>query len=200
MNRRDFIKKAGMAVLGLPSLSQLLKPDFFQPKIFLDIEAVAFFNINKKDSIDIEQLTTVSKQTFPIITYYNYYALRYNSPHYFHGHKGDYSVMAITSSCLLITAFSKTGSAAYHAKEMPLSQAFKSNLDLIINTINPDIIKAAGAGFNTANIKQGLEQVLAQYKINNKLVLGGGIPRISKFYPNSGKLTTYVLGEKEVIL
>ena len=177
------------------------------PRIFVDNDALAFFNVyvKGKEVLDLSKLLGEEKEKYG--EYYNFMVEK-NSACYFNttNHNGNIRTVSVATSCIVFGAYTinKKGeiqhSGVYHALSIPHEERFKHKLYQLIDAIRQDKytsvrIKAAGSDKEGIDIKEIIDELNRLMKDKNleldidNSVLGGGYHRVIEFDPLSGQLT-----------
>lgn len=186
------------------------RKEYPMPMIFVDNDALAFFDVNKSTNgtTDVAELNDKSIKEF--------YGQLYNflvhpkQDHYFRtdNYKGPLRTISVTSPCIVFCAFITDGnggikrSGVYHADTMPPKDFFQNRLYELIETVRLEphervTVKAAGSDGSKKHlqeIREDITKILAAKDIEielEHLLLGGGSYRRTEFYPRTGQLVTY---------
>ncbi len=199
-----------------PIVQQLETEIIQRVTIFVDNDAFAFFNaLNTPKSptpvkvIDEEPLQKLFGQL------YNFMLLR--ETHYFRtgGYNGEVRTVSVTTPCIVICAFTKyqdgriRSSGVYHANTFSPTSLFQNRLYKLVNTVRVEpnqavTIKAAGGhgnGKRLQELRNDIRHFMSQKSVEvyekNVLLGGNSSYRVTKFYPQTGELVTYYLGNSK---
>lgn len=191
-------------------MQELEKQLLSMPRIFVDNDAIAFFDVNNFD----EELISVAEiKDEPAEKLYGQqynHLVNEDKIHYFRtdGYEGPFGTVSVTTSCIVFCSYitDENGriksSGVYHAESMPPSEEFQKRLYKLIDTVKLELdgtvtVKVAGSDRDERGlqkIREDLTKILAAKDVKiepEHLLFGGGSYRITEFYPRNGQLISY---------
>lgn len=177
---------------------QLLPPI----RIFVDNDALAFFDIIKsKSPIDVEKIKQEPIKNLHGQPYV--FLVEEAKTNYFRigGHKSPLYTVSVTTPCIIFCAYTTENgriksSGVYHWNASSLEDKLHELIDTITSTHDEQVtVKAAGREKDDQCYRNKITEILVEKNVKiepSYLLLGGGKYRVTKFYPQSGQLITYL--------
>lgn len=177
--------------------------------IFVDVDSMAFFNAPARNkAVDISMLEQSIPMHWPIRQEVSYYLVPESKQYFNAGKKDKPVVVAVLSECIMFCCYTQgndgsiISSGAYHAMTLKPEKELQENLGLFISTIRPNqydhqrtFLKASGryGHQDQEEVIRSIEGLLRGKSIRIRelsLESSQATSKISKFYPNTGRLTT----------